>query len=43
MELAAFASFALLVAAWVILPLRPAPAASLEAVAGEPLTEPAAA
>lgn len=43
MELAAFASFALLVVAWVILPLRTASAPSLEAVEAEPLAEPAAA
>ena len=43
MELAAFASFALLVIAWVVLPLRTAPAPSLEAVREEPLAEPVAA
>ena len=45
MELAAFASFALLVVAWVVLPLRTAtaPAPALEAVREEPLAEPVAA
>ena len=43
MELVAFASFALLVVAWVILPLRTASGSPAEAVEAEPLTEPAAA
>ena len=43
MELVACASFAVLVAAWVTLPLRAAHAPSLEAVEAEPLSEPAAA
>lgn len=43
MELAAFASFALLVIAWVALPLRAAPAPTLEAVRDERLADRAAA
>lgn len=44
MELAAFASFALLVVAWVVLPMRSAPAPAHEvAFEAEPLPEPAAA
>lgn len=43
MELAAFASFALLVVSWVVLPLRSAPEPSVGAVDIEPLTEPVAA
>ncbi len=43
MEFAAFASFALLVVAWVILPLRTTPEPAIQVVAAEPLAEPAAA
>ena len=44
MEFAAFASFALLVVAWVILPLRTTAEPTVQAaIAEEPLAEPAAA
>lgn len=43
MEFAAFASFALLVIAWVVLPLRTTTEPSVQAVDAEPLAEPAAA
>lgn len=43
MELAAFASFAVLVLAWVVLPMRGAAAPTATIVAAEAIAEPAAA
>ena len=43
MELAAFVSFAVLVLAWVVLPVRGAPAPTATIVAVEAIAEPAAA
>ncbi len=43
MEFAAFASFAVLVVAWVVLPVRGAADPSVTIVAPVPLAEPAAA